>query len=94
MVKYVLHYYNFIGRAEQARLMFELAGVDYTYKTYGKDWAEVSQNGKYPYLWPKTSLWSLCCGGSCIFVHVQAKNFVCLHFIPQFNLDDKQNSFT
>jgi len=34
MVKYTLHYFSVVGRAEQAHLMFHAAGVDYEYKTY------------------------------------------------------------
>lgn len=46
MVRYTLHYFPVVGRAEQARVMFELAGVEYEYKTYvyGDEWNEAKKN--------------------------------------------------
>ena len=47
MVKYTLHYFSVVGRAEQARLMFHAAGVDYEYKTYNfAEWPEAKKNCK------------------------------------------------
>ncbi|XP_066916249.1 probable glutathione S-transferase 6 [Clytia hemisphaerica] len=52
MVKYILHYFPVVGRAEHARVMFELAGAEYEYKTYvfGGEWNEAKKN--HPNLFP------------------------------------------
>ena len=56
MVKYTLHHFKVAGgRAEPARIMFELADIDYIFKSYGKpEWAEAKKNGDYQniyFLW-------------------------------------------
>ena len=47
MPKYTLNYFNTAGRAETARLMFALAGVEFTDNLItGEEWAEIKNDSK------------------------------------------------
>ena len=47
MTKYVLNYFNTAGRGETARLMFALAGVEFTDNLItGEEWAEIKNDSK------------------------------------------------
>lgn len=47
MPKYTLNYFNTAGRGETARLMFALAGVEFTDNLItGEEWAEIKNDSK------------------------------------------------
>ena len=62
MVTYTLHHFKVAGgRAEPAKYMFELAGVEYTFKSYSKlEWAEAKKNGLLFFLVSFLSCFLIC----------------------------------
>ncbi len=47
MPKFVLHYFDFKGRAEPIRLMFHCAGVEFEDRRFqGAEWPEIKKDGR------------------------------------------------